>query len=463
MKNLIFKLVLILFLCSGISFGQDYVTNAQKAMKKNDIAGAFNFAKEAFSKDSIDASWRILLSLKEQKNDAELLDLLAQVWVKMKVMVNAISNYEDAEKLDPKNIKRKYILADLYYAENMIKESANKYLEIIKTDSTSKEAYLNVGNIFYKANKQYKADAAFYLEKALRFYDDIKIFKNCAKAFYQTNNYAKAFEVSERGLEKYPNELDLRKIAWETSVPLKKYEAALKHVMMIPDSVLTSAEAKTAGDVANVLKNNEMNIKYYNLAAAKDPNNKDLFVKLADNAYNEKDFDKAIDFYDRKLAGDPKHEQSLQFKAYSYFQKMDYNKARGAFLDWINVSDTSVTAFIYLADCYEKVDSVSKKNETYIKILKMVEGKEKQYANQIIAISYYFVERYRKVRDWNSANVYLKKILSLKEDFNALVILGSNYYNVKDYDNALIYYRRAQKINPNHEDVKKGLRMLSAD
>jgi len=93
----------------------------------------------------------------------------------------------------------------------------------------------------------------------------------------------------------------------------------------------------------------------------------------------------------------------------------------------------------------------------------MVEGKEKQYANQIIAISYYFVERYRKVRDWNSANVYLKKILSLKEDFNALVILGSNYYNVKDYDNALIYYRRAQKINPNHEDVKKGLRMLSAD
>lgn len=463
MKNMIFKSLLLVFLFAGISYGQGYFEQAQKALKKKDIKTAFSLASEAYSKDSTSAALRICLLLKEDKKDVELLDLTAKVWEKMGVLDNTRSNYEEAEVMDPKNVQRKFALADLYFKNNQIKESVNKYLEVIKIDSTSKEAYKKIGNIFYMAKKGFYADAAFYLEKSLKFYNDIDTYHKCVETYEKSNNIEKAYEIAAKGLELYPNDLKLRKSAWENAIPIKKYAEALTHVAMIPDSILTSSEAKTAGDIASVLGKSDIQTKYYKLAGDKDPNNKDLFVNLGDRAYNDKDFDKAVEYYDKKLALDPKHEHSLQFKAYAYFQKKDYNNARGAFLNWINVSDTSLTAYISLAECYEKVDSTSKKAETYIKILRMAEGKERQYKDQIIPICYYFIERCHKAKDWSGAINYGKRILNLREDFNALIFVGGDYFNLKDYDSALVYYKRAQRINPNHELVKKGLRMLSAD
>jgi tetratricopeptide (TPR) repeat protein len=463
MKNMILKSLILVFLFAGISYGQGYFEQAQKAQKKKDIKTAFALAQEAYSKDSISAALRICLLIKEDKKDVELLDLLAQVWQKNGVLDNTRANYEDAEVLDPKNVKRKYILAELYFKNNQIKESVNKYLEVIKIDSTSKDAYKRIGNIFYMAKKGYYADAAFYLEKALKYFNELDLYHKCVETYEKSNNFEKAYEVAAKGLELYPKDLKLRKSAWENAASLKKYEDALKHVVLIPDSVLTSNEAKVAGYFASLVKNTELNAKYYKLAGEKDPTNKDLFVVLADRAYNENDYDKAIELYDKQLAQEPKHEHSLQYRAYAYLQKKEYNNARGAFLDWIHVSDTSFAAYQSLADCYDKVDSTAKKNETYLKMLKMADGKEKQYKEQVTYICYYFIERCHKQKDWNGAINYAKKILSLKEDFNALIYIGGDYYNMKDYDNALIYYKRAQKINPNNELVKKGLRMLSAD
>ncbi len=464
MKNMIFKSVLLVLLFAGISFGQDYFANAQKAVKKGDIAGAFNFAKEAFQKDSTSAAWKILLQIKDQKHDPELLDLLAKVWEKMGVVDNAISNYEEADKLDPKNIARKYILADLYFKNDKIKEAANEYLNIIQTDSTSKEAYLKVGEIFYLAKGNFYADAGVYLEKALKFYDNLDIYHKCVLAYIKANNPAKAFEVSIKGLEKYPNDMTLKREAWQNALNSRKYEEALKYVVQVPDSLLTAQEAKIAGDVALMLKKQELNDKYYRLAADKDPNNKDLFLVMADKAYKDKDYDKAIEYYNKKLAMDPKNADALNFKAWSYKLKGDWEGARQAFLDYTAVYDSSISGYLNLAECYDKLDSTSRKADIYSKLMKMIDGKEKEYKDVAIATNYFFGYRAYTGKNWSGAIPYLKKILVYKgEDVNILVMISACYENMKDYDNAVAYLKRAQKINPNDENVKKGLRRLSAD
>lgn len=463
---MILKSVLFVFLFAGITFGQDIAASALKAFDKDKNANkAFAVAKDAFEKGQVGEAQKILLILKEHKKDAELLDLLAKVWEKFGVIDNAKSNYEEAELVDAKNIGRKYILADMYFKNNQIKESINKYLEITKLDSTSKEAYLKVGTIF-NMTKEYKADAALYLEKALKFYSDLKIYKDCVKAYRDANNPAKAFEVAERGLEKYPNDVDLRRIAWQSAIPVKNYEAALKHVVLIPDSVLSANEAKTAGDVANVLGKGDLNIRYYKLAADKDPNNKDLFFTLANNAYGNKEYDKAIELFDKKLAIDPKHEKSLFYKAWSYKLKKDWEGARKSFNDYLAVYDTSVSGWINLAEVYDddKLDSLGRKVEIYNKILKMIDGREKQYRDVAVSINMFLGYRAYTNKNWGGAIPYIKTAMAYKgEDLSSLVMIGACYENLKDYDNAVAYYKRAQRINPNDENVKKGLRRLSAD
>lgn len=467
MKNMVFKSVLIVFLLTGISYGQDYSTKVLKEWdKKKDAGAAFKVAKEAFEKGALVDAQKILLTIKDYKKDAEFFDLFAKVWEKYGVTDNARSSYEEAEVLDPKNIDRKYILADMYFKMDSIRASANKYLEIIKLDSTSKKAYFELGSIFFKAGKSFRADAAKYLEKTLKYYDDLKIFKNCAKAYSDANNTQKVYDIATKGLAKYPADLELKKQAWISSYMLKKDEDALKYIQMIPDSTLSSAEMKAAAQVAERLNNNAVATKYYNMASEKDPNDKDLYVRLANKAYDEKNYDVAIDYFNKKLALDPKHEKSLLFKAWSYKLKKDYQGARNGFVDYLAVNDTSIAGWLNLAECYDKdkLDSLSKKFEIYNKILKMIDGKERQYKDVAASINTAFGIRAYDAHNWSSALTYLKKAMSLKgEEFSFLVMTAACYENLKDYDNAVAYYQKAKRINPNDENVKKGLRRLSAD
>jgi len=463
MKNMILKSVLLVILFAGISFGQDAASTLKAFDKDKNANKAFAVAKDAFEKGQVGEAQKILLIIKEYKKDAELYDLLAKVWEKFGVTDNAMSNYEEAELVDTKNIARKFILADMYYKADKIKECANKYIEIIKIDSTAKQAYLNLGNIFYKT-KEYKADAAVYLEKALKFYDDIKIYKNCAKAYNDANNYAKAFEIADKASVKFPADVDFHRIAWQSAINTKKYEDALRHFGSVADSVLTAKEAKAAGDVANVLGKSDLNVKYYKIAAEKDPNNKDLFLNLADAAYNKGEYDKAIELYDKKLAIEPKSPKATQFKAYSYYKKEDYNNARGALLDWLAISDTAVSDYMFLANCYDKIDSTSRQVEVFNKILKLVNGKERQYKDVVGSINGFLGYRAYKAKSWTSAINYLKTSMAYKgEDLNLLLMVGGCYEEMKDYDNAVAYVKKAQKISPNNELVKKALRRMSAD
>lgn len=461
MKNLLFKSALFVFLCAGITFGQGYFASAQKALKNKDVQVAFNIAKEAFSKDSVDAAWKILLVIREQKPDKEMYDLLAATYLKKDIVENAIMYYQEADKLDSLNIERKFLLADIFFKSDRVRESVNEYLKVVALDPANKKALDNICSIFFRA-KMYP-EAALYYEKVIKLDNKLDNYLKCAQSFDNSKNFEKAIEIVKEGLKLYPNNETLARIGFYSGIKTKKYEDALNCVKQITDDKLTANEAKTAGDVANFLKIDSLNVKYYKLAAAKDPGNKELFMKLADNAYNEQNFDKAIEFYDKMLATDPKHEHSLQFKAYAYLQKKEYDNARGAFLNWVAVNDTSVTAMINLADCYDKVDSASRQNEILLKVLKMVEGKEKIYKEQIKGISNHFIGRANKNKDWNSVIVNAKRILTFGEDLTALLWIGSAYYNMKMYDDAAIYYKRAQKISPNHEMVKDGLRRLSLD
>lgn len=467
MKNMIFKLFLFVFLFAGISFGQEISEKAIKAYEKDKNANkAFAVAKDAFEKGQIADAQKILLVIKESKKDVELYDLLAKVWEKLSVVDLAKSNYEEAEVLDTKNIARKYILADMYFKNDQIKESANKYLEIIKIDSTSKEAYLNLGNLFYKT-KDYKADAALYLEKALKFYSELKVYQNCAKAYRDANNYAKSSEIALKGLEKYPENLDLKKLAWQGTLNSKNYAAALKVVVTIPDSVLSADELKYAGQIAEMLKDDKLMTKYYDLASLKNPNDKDLYVRLANKAfYDEKNYDVAIDYLNKKLALDPKHEASLKLKAWAYKMKKDWEGARKSFSDYVAVYDTSISGYLSLSECYDedKLDSLSKKVEVYNKILRLIDGKEKQNKDIVASINNFFGIRAYKAKNWAGTIPYIKTAMGYKgEDLNSLVMVAACYENLKDYDNAVAYYKKAQRINPKDENVVKGLRRMSAD
>jgi len=119
---------------------------------------------------------------------------------------------------------------------------------------------------------------------------------------------------------------------------------------------------------------------------------------------------------------------------------------------------------MFLANCYDKIDSTSRQVEVFNKILKLVNGKERQYKDVVGSINGFLGYRAYKAKSWTSAINYLKTSMAYKgEDLNLLLMVGGCYEEMKDYDNAVAYVKKAQKISPNNELVKKALRRMSAD
>ena len=249
MKNLIFKSALLVFLCAGITFGQGYLASAQKAVNKNkDIAGAFNLAKEAYSKDSINAAYVILLLIKDKKNDAELLDLLAKVCYKNGITENAIMYFQEADKLDSLNIERKFTLAEMFFKEQRYTDAVNEYLKVEKLDAKNKKALENISSIFFRG-KLYPA-AAMYYEKVILLDKKLENYINCAIAFDSSKNFVKTLEIVKEGLKTHPNNEVLARKGFYAGVKSAQYEDALNLVILIPDEKLSAYETKTAGDIA---------------------------------------------------------------------------------------------------------------------------------------------------------------------------------------------------------------------
>lgn len=469
MKRTAIILIGILFaLCLNINAQvQEKVSEAEKAIKNKDYAKALTISKDILETDPGEAL-KLLIQLREKDvNNKNLFEYFGDAYSKMNVAELAASNYADAERIDSLDVSLKYKSAEIYYKLGRYTESVNKYLKIISLDPKNAKAYMQAASILYQSKppKPY-ADVATLLEKYLSLESSKDAYEKITISYLGLNpkNYEKAYSYSIEGLKNYPDDIKLRKNAAIASFGIKKYDEAAKFYASVPDSQMTVPDLKNAGTAFQQIKADSMAIKYYEMVVKKDSTQSGLFMDMANNYFRNKNYELAVKFYSAKVKTDSTYEPAYRYMGFALFADAKYNDARGAFLKAKKLLDTTFTTNYYLAQAYSRVDSSEQAEEQYKRILKLTEGKEKQYKDAVLEAANFLGTRAYIKKNYAAAVVYFLKAVQIKPtEWKIMETLGACYFTLQNNDEAIKWYKAALKYNPNSEVAKKGLRRLSAD
>ncbi|MFA5803152.1 MAG: tetratricopeptide repeat protein [Melioribacteraceae bacterium] len=463
MKKTALLFIGIFFVLSFNVNAQSSLADGEKAIKNKEYSKVLTIAKEFIDNNNTTDALKLLIQLREKNfSDIKLYEYLGDTYSKMNVAENALINYEQAEAMDSLNIQLKFKSAELLRKSKRYKEAGNKYLKIIQIDPNNKKAILETATILYLA--KYYNDAATYYEKYLAFEQTKNVYQKISKAFLESKNYEKAYKYSVEGLMKYPEDVVLNKSAAISSFGLQKFDDAGKYYSALPDSLMTISDLKNAGKAFQMIKADSIAIKFYEKVIQRDSTQSSLFMDMANNYFRNKNNELAIKYYMAKIKIDPTHELAYRYMGFAYYDMKDWDNARLSFLKAKGLADTTFTTNYWLTETYNQMDSLDQASEQYVYLLKLAEGNEKQYKNEILEANGALGQRAFQKKNYSGAITYLLKALQYKPgEWRFMEMLGASYHQLQNYDEAIRWYKAVLKLNSKSEIAKKGLRMLSAD
>ncbi len=467
---------------------QSKVSDAEKAIKDKDYNKALTITKEVLDNEPPGEALKLLIQLREKNIvDKRLYEYLGDVYAKMNVAELALMNYAQAETIDSLDIPLKFKSAELFYKEKRYTEAVNKYLKIIAIDPKNAKAYVDAASIMYQA-KLY-ADAAVLYEKYIAIDQTKEAYERLAKAFLETNNYEKAHLYALEGLKKYPDDVQLKKDAAISSYALaviitrnhsngapsgnadslaakaqSYFKESTKYYEEIPDSQMTVGDLKNAGYAYQNLHADSLAIKYFEKVVKKDSTQSSLFIEMANTYFRNKQNALAIKYYKAKISIDSTYEPAYRNMGFAAFQDGQYDLARRSFIKAKSLVDTTFQTTYWLAQTYSKMDSTERSAEQFANILRLAEGKEKQYKDEVFVANFFLGRRAFDKQNYNAAIPFLKRVLQFKPgDVGTTEMVAVCYHQLQNFDEAIKWYKAALKLNPKSEIAKKGLRRLSAD
>ena len=449
MKRSILILIGIYFITRISVTAQSKPEDAAKAIQKKDYTTALNIAKEFLDRDSANVAIKILIQLRESlPNNIKLYEYLGDSYAKINVTELALINYEQAVSMDSTDVTILTKMADILYKLKRYTDAVNKYLKIVFIDPKNTKAYLNAATILYNAKPRRYADAATMYEKYLSLDKSKEAYENITSAYNSLKNYDKSYSYAIEGLVKYPDDILLAKNAAIASYNLKKFDEAAKYYKAVPDSMLSINDLKSAGASFSSIKADSIAIMYYEKVIKKDSTQSSLFMDIANSYFRNKENEKAVKYYAEKIKIDPKYEPAYRYMGFAYFIDGKFNDARQAFLDAKNLIDTTFATNYYLAQSYVRVDSSEHAAEQYIRVLKLAEGKERQYKDAILEASDFLVRRAYARKNYSGAITYFSKALQVKpNEWRFMEMLGVCYFMLQNNDDAIKWYKATLKLN----------------
>ncbi|HIS54431.1 TPA: tetratricopeptide repeat protein [Candidatus Galligastranaerophilus gallistercoris] len=365
-------------------------------------------------------------------NDPVVLINLASVYTALNDYDNAIKTYDEILLKNQGDLSARFYKAKLYEKKGDIQSAINQYKEILslKKDDPNAQNALNAllsdmtgeqlgGYLLTEANNnpnnydaQFKyafemhknkayAPAIEYYKKAISINPNKpEPFINLAQIFMLQNDYEKAANVTAHGLSIMPDNKDLLNI----KTNLEKTNANNLYAK--------GAEFYNAGDYQSAL-NHYLKIKYQT---------PEILTMIANCYYELKDNSKAIEYYNRVLANNPKDENALFMIANIMIAGKNEQSAREYLNKILTINPNNIEAKNTLSALNEGEEA------------KMLDSAITMYEN----------------KDYENALTMLDKIIS-KNPKNpyAYYYKGAIFEQTGKLDNALIEYKNSISKDPN--------------
>lgn len=177
----------------------------------------------------------------------------------------------------------------------------------------------------------------------------------------------------------------------------------------------------------------------------KDPDNNYALVGLGDAARKRRQFEKAIDYYERCLEIHPDNNYALFGLADCYRSLKHFNKALRIWERYLQHDDENVTVLTRVADAHRKVRNFDRSKELYERVLE----KEPDNAYALIGLGHLHYD----FRDFEGALHYWERMYEIsgaKVDIRVLTSLGNCHRKQKTFAEGMRYFEEALKKEPNN-------------
>lgn len=287
------------------------------------------------------------------------------------------------------------------------------------------------------------------LSKAMILNSESYIISNLAKAYYMSGNYEKAITLYKQAVDNEPSD----DIYYSMAIAYKK-------LGNIPETIACYNKAlefnpnnfSVIYNLANLYKdiNDYKNSLNFALRAELiNQNDEDVQTLLATLFENQKKYKKSITHLERAFNISPKYIY-LYNMAVLYAKLKDEKKAITLYSNVLAINPLHVESLVNLASIYRNIDL--EKSLYFIKKAYEITNKD-----EIVILS--LAQIYKDLYKNGESISCLKELLLTKNSAEAYSLLGMNYMDLQQYDEALLNYNKALEINPNNLDYYHGKAM----
>lgn len=178
---------------------------------------------------------------------------------------------------------------------------------------------------------------------------------------------------------------------------------------------------------------------------AKDPTNNYALVGMGDVERKKKDYQRALEYYQRCLEHHPHNSYAIFGIADVYKSLGLFQKSLQIWLDVIKRDPENVTVLTRIADAYRKMRDFSHSREYYLRVLSLEPNNP--YALIGLGHLYYEFKDYREaMRAWEQ--VYRED--PQHADVRILTSLGNCHRKLKSFEKGIPYFEKVLETEPNN-------------
>lgn len=287
------------------------------------------------------------------------------------------------------------------------------------------------------------------------FYDSDRL-EAIVDHFLINGNYTKAKSASEIGTQQYPfDPIFLVRKAQSMSGLGQLREAlnvlaeAEKMDNQLVELVLTKAA------IFSQLRDNIRSVRYFKeaLEMAEDEDKDEIFLDLATELEQLKDYHGAIEILFQAMRLNPKNEGALYELAYCFDQLGDYEKAIKSYMDFIDENPYSFTAWYNLGNTYSKEERYSEAIQAYEYCLAINEQFSPAFFNK--GNAHLTLDQYSE-----SIESFLQCLEIDGDDALTFCYLGEAYEQLEELDISWDYYQKSLSCAPNLAEAWLGLGII---
>lgn len=403
-----------------------------------------------------------------QNKSAEVLMEIAEVYInsEKKNITEALTLLNQAAKLEPKNPSVFMLIGDAYLEQNDGNNAIVNYEKALGLDKKFTKAILREGKLYSRAknytlaldyyNKAIEIDSSFapaFRERAellfragqadraaknyrkyLELNNDLSAQVRFCEFEFVSKHYKSVCEEGPKVLSRDTTYINIYRVMGYSYYEIGDYTNGLLYMNKYFQKALAAGKPFLASDYEylgkNQIKNNDsLGVDNLQKVLEMDTTRTDLYSDIAAFLMKQKNYSKAIIYYEKKIALDTAKASPNDYLKLGqcYYNLKDFTKADTVFADLIRVQPTSIYGYAYRARCKSQADLDTK------------QGLAKPFYEKVIEVGSLDVEKNKK------------------ELVEAYSYLGYYYLVAKDYPKSKENWKKVLELDATNEKATKAL------